>query len=197
MSVDVISRQASSECRRGQAHQSVPLDPARCRSTGGRWLVVKTHTHKEEVAAQSLQRLSFSTYLPVVQRRIRHARRVRDVRRPLFPGYLFVDVTGDDSAWRSIRSAFGVRQLVRAGTELAFLPGSVIDGIRCREVDGVIRKPACAFIVGQHVRLQGEAFDGLVATIIEMDEKQRFVVLMNWLNQSVRVRLEADRLVAC
>ena len=167
------------------------------RFASGRWLVVKTQAHKERIAAQSLHRLAFQTYCPVVQRRVRHARQSRDVRRPLFPGYLFVDVTGEVGSWRAILYAFGVSQLVRAGSNLAFVPGALIGEIRAREVDGVIRRPARAFEIGQQIRLPSGAFEGLVATIIEMDERQRLVVLMDWLNQTVRVRVDAEKLVAC
>ncbi|MFX8883523.1 hypothetical protein ABTM86_20420, partial [Acinetobacter baumannii] len=76
----------------------------------------------------------------------------------------------------SILYAFGVSQLVRSGGSLAFVPGGLIAQIRAREVDGVIRKPASAFEVGQQIRLPGGAFEGLLATIIEVDEKQRLVV---------------------
>lgn len=179
----------------GQTSLSQVAEPARFAS--GRWLVVKTHAHKEGVAVQSLRRLDFATYCPVVQRRVRHARRTQDVRRPLFPGYLFVDVSGEDRSWRSILYASGVSQLVKAGDRIAFVPGALIEQIKAREVDGVIRKPARAFEVGQQIRLPGGAFEGLAATIIEMDEKQRLVVLMNWLNQTVRVRVDAQKLAVC
>jgi transcriptional antiterminator RfaH len=51
-------------------------------------------------------------------------------------------------------------------------------------------KPVSPYSVGQSVRLTGGAFEGLVATIIDMDEKQRLIVLLDLLNQSVRVRTD-------
>ena len=44
--------------------------------------------------------------------------------------------------------------------------------------------------VGQQIRLAGGAFDGLVATIIEMHERDRLTVLMDLLNRPVKVKVE-------
>jgi transcriptional antiterminator RfaH len=46
--------------------------------------------------------------------------------------------------------------------------------------------------VGQQVKLAIGAFDGLVATIVEMDDKDRLVVLLELMKQPVRVRLDAQ-----
>lgn len=44
-------------------------------------------------------------------KRVRHARRVQDVPRPLFPGYMFVRVRLDTMRWRPMLAAPGVREL--------------------------------------------------------------------------------------
>ena len=57
------------------------------------WAAVNTQPHREQVAHANLERQGFVTYCPVVRRRRSHARRVDEVLRPLFPGYLFVNVS--------------------------------------------------------------------------------------------------------
>ena len=161
------------------------------------WLAVTSHPHKEKVAVESLRRQDFSVYCPVVERQTRHARRTRNVLRPLFPGYIFVDATGSDGRWRSILYSLGVRGLVRLGQNLAYVPGELIDSLRAREVDGVVKRPFHPFAIGQSVRMQGGAFSGLAAKIIEMDESDRLVVLMELLNQVVRVKIDLRQIEVC
>jgi transcription antitermination factor NusG len=55
----------------------------------------------------------------------------------------------------------------------------------------VIAKSLAPYRVGQQVRLNGGSFDGLIATIIEMDARDRLVLLNSILNQQVRLKVTA------
>jgi transcriptional antiterminator RfaH len=158
------------------------------------WFVVNTQPHKEALAIANLANQGFTTYCPLVRRRIRHARRSRDVLRPLFPGYVFVESAFDKSAWRPLLSTFGVRSLVRSGDEPSRLDPRFIEALRARENDGVIVAPASPYREGQQIRIVEGPFDGTVATILALDEKDRLIVLMDVLNRPVRVRLDARQI---
>lgn len=160
------------------------------------WVAVNTHPHKEAFAVENLLRQNFQAYCPLVRRQIRHARRSQDVLRPLFPSYLFIRVDPATQNWRSISSTFGVRTLIRCGDRLSYLAGGFIRSLQAREVDGAIIRPESPYTVGQQVRISGGAFDGIVATIIEMNEKDRLVVLMDLLNRPVNVKIDTKNVVA-
>jgi transcriptional antiterminator RfaH len=159
------------------------------------WAVVNTQPHREHIALENLARQGFRAYCPQIRKRVAHARRVHEVLRPLFPGYLFVNVSLHQQRWRPILSTLGVRTLVRFGEQPALLEDGFIQNIKSREIDGAIVRPARAYQVGQKVRVAGGAFDGLVATIIEMDEKDRLVVLMSLLNRQVKATVTATMVV--
>ncbi|MGI9404150.1 MAG: transcription termination/antitermination NusG family protein, partial [Hyphomicrobium sp.] len=131
------------------------------------WAVVNTHPHREHIAVENLQRQEFWAYCPMVRRQRRHSRRVTDVLRPLFPGYLFAQVNPDTQRWRPMLSTLGVRAVVRCGDRLSLIEDAFIQSLKDREADGVIARPASPYRVGQEVRMAGGAFDGLVATIID------------------------------
>ena len=152
--------------------------------------MVNAQPHRERIALENLQRQDFITYCPFIRRRRSHARRVTDVLRPLFPGYLFVKIDPDLHRWRPILSTYGVRSLVRCGDALSLIDDAFIQALRARESDGVIVRPASPYQVGQQVRVVAGAFDGLVATIIELQERDRLTVLMQLLNRAVKVGLE-------
>jgi transcriptional antiterminator RfaH len=162
------------------------------RASGRAWVVVNTHPHKERFALENLARQAFPAYCPMLRTRIRHARVTRQSLRPMFPGYVFAAVETDVQRWKPLLSTFGVRAVVRSGDRLSFLPPGFVEALKEREVDGAVTRPSAPFHVGQSVRLMREPFDGLVATIVEMDDRQRLVVLMDLLNRPVRVRVDTS-----
>ena len=154
------------------------------------WAVVNAHANREQLALENLARQEFRAYCPVIRRRCTPARRVSDVLRPLFPGYLFVQVNPDSDRWRPMLSTFGVRSVLRCGDRLSFIDDGFIKSLKAREIEGVITRPSGPYRVGQDVRLSGGAFDGMVATIIAMDERDRLTVLMDLLNRPVKVKVD-------
>jgi len=161
----------------------------------GAWAVVNTQPHRERMALENLVRQAFKAYCPLVRRRIRHARRVHEVLRPLFPGYLFVHLSPQTPCWRPIMSTSGVRMLVRFGEQPAFIADDFIQELKSHEIDGEIVRPANALMIGQSVHVADGPFSGLVGTIIDMNDKDRLVVLMNLLSRLVKVQIAARMVV--
>jgi transcriptional antiterminator RfaH len=158
---------------------------------GPPWVVINTHPHCEERAVENLQRQDFETYCPMIRRRRSHARRVDDVLRPLFPSYLFVRAGGPSLRWRPMLSTYGVRTLVRCGEDPGIVDGRFIEALRAREVDGAVVRPEIPYRAGQTVQMAGGPFDGLLATILSVDEQDRLVVLLDFMQRSVRMRVES------
>ena len=158
------------------------------------WLVVNTQPHKETYALLNLRRQGFDCYCPMVVTRIRHARRAYDANRPMFPSYIFVNYASTKGKWRRVHSTFGVRSIVLQGEMPGLIADDFIDGLRSREVDGVILKPSARFRVGQSVSLQGGPLDGLVGDILALREKDRIVVLLSLMGQATTLNVGADSL---
>jgi len=158
------------------------------------WIAVNTHPNRERSAELNLRNQGFEVYAPVIRKQIRHARRVSDVLRPLFPGYLFVRLGSTQSRWRPILSTVGVRMVVCARDVPCILPNQFIDDLMVREKDGVIARPVSSPQIGERVRVGRGAFDGFVGKIIDLAENDRLVVLMDFLNRPVRVKLTGDLL---
>lgn len=155
------------------------------------WVVLSTHPHKERFALDNLLRQSFPAYCPMIRVSARHARRTRQTLRPIFPGYVFAAVDCETETWRPLLSTFGVRGLVRTGDRPSYLPDGFVAALRAREIEGAIVRPASPYRVGQVVRIVQGAFDGLLATVIDMDDSERLVVLMELLSRPVRVSVDA------
>ena len=132
----------------------------------------------------------------VVVRTRRRGQQIRTERAPLFPSYVFVAVDFETQRWRPILATFGVRTVVRTGDRPGTVPTPFIDALRGREIDGAIAVHHEQLRQGQKVRLETGALQGLIGTIIEMDERARIVVLMDLLNQQVRVKVDRAQVAA-
>lgn len=155
------------------------------------WAVVNTQPHRERVALENLERQGFRAYCPLIRRQRSHGRRVEAVHRPLFPGYLFVRLDTGSQRWRPMLSTLGVRTVICNGDRPSLIEDAFVQGLKSRECDGVIARPASPYRVGQRVRMAGGAFDGLAATIVAMHEKDRLTVLMQMLSRPVKVEVGA------
>ncbi len=79
------------------------------------------------------------TFTPRRWRTVRHARRVRDVAAPLFPGYLFVSLDPGAVRWRSINGTVGVRYLIAAGDKPLPLPEGFVEAlVKVADASGVV-----------------------------------------------------------
>jgi transcriptional antiterminator RfaH len=159
------------------------------------WHAVVSHPHRETFAMENLERQGFKAYCPLITRRIRHARRAYDAPRPLFPGYLFVERQETLPSWRPLAGTFGVRSVVMSGQKPAQLPPGFIEGLKAREVDGVIQMPGTPFEVGQKVTIQGGVFDGLIGQIIGLRDNGRVMVLLDLLRQQARINVDRMQLL--
>jgi transcriptional antiterminator RfaH len=165
-------------------------------TTATPWAVVNTQPYCERIALDNLARQEFAAYCPMVRRRVKHARRTKEILRPLFPCYFFVRLDPQTQRWRPIMSTFGVRMLVRFGEQPALIADGFIQELKSHEIDGEIVYPARSYKVGQRVEVATGSFSGLVGTIIKLGDKDRMVVLINLLSRHVKVQVAAGMLSA-
>jgi len=158
----------------------------------GPWIAVNTNPHREHMVLENLRRQALNAYCPMIRKHRSHARRVEKVLRPFFPGYLFVQANADLKRWRPLLSTHGVRTVVRTGEDPSFIGDEFIAGLKMREIDGAIVRPPSPYRVGQQVRIAGGPFDGLITTILELDEKDRLLVLLDVMRGGIKIKLNGE-----
>jgi len=163
-----------------------------CGTSTGRWIAVNTNPHRERMVLENLHRQGLSAYCPMIRKQRSHARRVEIVLRPLFPGYLFVQANADLKQWRPIQSAHGVRTVVRTGEAPSFIDGKFIANLKMREIDGAVVRPPSPYQIGEAVRISGGPFDDFIATILDLDEKDRMLVLLHVMHRGIKIKLNAE-----
>lgn len=163
-----------------------------------RWFAVHTHPNGEVRAATNLLQQGYVTYLPLHLKKRRHARRIDLVKRPLFPRYLFVQLDPEFDRWHTINSTFGVSHLVTNGCVPVALPEGVVEDIQGHETDDgvIVLGSRNQFSPGQRL----EIIDGPMAeysgAFSRMSDQGRVEILLDLLNQSIRVILPREAVVA-
>lgn len=161
------------------------------------WVAASTHHHKEGLAIANLQRQGFQSYCPMIRKKIRHSRRLKDVLRPLFPGYIFINLDTEHDQWRPIISTIGVRTLICFGDQPGVLPDSFVETLLSHEEDGALPPPKArsTYEAGETVTMRNGPFDGLMATVLAANDSERIIVLMEMLKQKVRVSVAVSDVV--
>lgn len=161
-----------------------------------RWHAVFTRPHCEVRAEINLARQGYEVYLPRLRKALRHARRVENVLRPLFPRYLFVALDPQRDGWRPILSTFGVTDMVRFADTPADVPSALIDALRAREVEGALSEtPAAAsWKMGEKLRVFSGVFAEMVGKLEAMSGFDRVSLLLEVMGREVKVTLPAHLL---
>ena len=162
------------------------------------WFAVRTKPNKEIVAKAQLENQGFKVYLPLVNTRITHARKVSWQPRPFFSGFLFVRLSRDEQRWTAIRSTVGVLAPVSFGNFYPPLPDKAIEMLQSsHDEDGYItvgRSVESPFAAGEKVRLQDSSLKGLEGVFIEMRGEDRALVLLDWMQKKMRLETSLDNL---
>lgn len=162
------------------------------------WCAVSTKSNAEDKAVFHLMRQGFRVMLPKHLKRRTHARKVEWVPRPLFPGYLFVEIDPDRSPWRAIRSTVGIFDVIRFGEKPAAVPEEIIDEIAARQDENGLVKTHDGdnFKPGDAVRVLQGALGEFEALFESSDDRNRVTVLLNMLGRQVRARVSKNAVFA-
>jgi transcriptional antiterminator RfaH len=157
--------------------------------TNERWFLAHSRPKSEHKAELHLAAQGFRTYLPQIQKTIRHARQLKTVRAPLFPRYLFVVLDLERDRWLSVRSTVGVSHLFtsRDGRPVP-VPIGIVEALIERSDANVMRLDE-DLVKGQQVRILCGPFADFVGTLERLDGAGRVQVLLAMMGTIVPVTL--------
>jgi transcription elongation factor/antiterminator RfaH len=153
------------------------------------WFLAHTQPKSERRAELHLGAQGFRTYLPVIEKTVRHARKLKTVQAPLFPSYLFVILDLGRDRWLSVRSTIGVSRLLttRDGRPVP-VPRGIVESLIGRS-DGELTRLDAGLVAGQQVRILSGPFADFVGTLERLDGAGRVKVLLGMMGTAVPVSL--------
>jgi len=158
-----------------------------------RWFLVHSLPKSERKAEWHLGAQGFRTFLPQFQRTVRHARKLRTVRAPVFPGYLFIILDLERDRWLSVRSTVGVARLFTQDGRPAPVPVGIVESLVHRSAGNLMRLDS-GLVEGKTVRILSGPFADFVGTLARLDDSGRVQVLLQMMGTSVRVMLHRSAL---
>jgi len=160
------------------------------------WFALYTKANQESIAIQHIERQSFEVYCPMMTRTRRHARKVEQVKRPLFPSYICVRFSRTRDQWRPLLSTRGVRSLVKFGDSVGLLPEDFVEHLRAHEDAGRLSQFLLPKVEpGDCVTLTEGPFRNFVARVLSAPEKDRVWLLLDVMGRQTRVLQDTSALV--
>ena len=159
-----------------------------------RWYLAQCKPNATHIAVCNLENQGFVSFLPLQKGTKRKGKGFQHKIRPLFPGYLFVQLDANEGPWCKINSTRGIARLVRLGAEPSVVPDAIIANLmaRCDEM-GIIQD-AGALVVGDRAQVTQGPFSGFAATIADVEANDRIYILMDIMGQSTKVSIDAKAL---
>ena len=130
------------------------------------WFLVHCKPNATHLASQNLRNQDFGVFLPLQKFTRRKAKQFQTILRPLFPGYLFVQIDPLAGHWRKINNTRGVARLVQLGPDSCPVPDTVMAALleRC-DADHVLQNLG-TLEVGNQARISKGPLSGFIAEII-------------------------------
>ena len=154
------------------------------------WYLVYCKARQEDTAARGLEEQGYSVYLPKLEIRRWKAQGMVDVVQPLFPRYLFVSPS-DQQPLAPIGYTAGVSELVRFGTDYRPVSRGIVEALKSREDPdtGYHRLTQPNLERGERVGIRAGAFAGVEGIFEARSGKERVIVLLELLGQTVRTEV--------
>ena len=145
---------------------------------------------RQECRAEfQLRAQEYRVFLPSFAKTVRHARKLRVVRAPVFSGYLFVILDLGRDQWRAINGTFGVARIVTVEDRPVPVPPGLVEAMLDRtDAEGETHL-TYSFSPGQSVRVVAGPFAQLVGTLERLDAGGRVRVLLEIMGGVVPIQL--------
>lgn len=154
-----------------------------------RWFALQVRTRWESSTAVLLSGKGYQTLLPTYKTKRRWSEKLREFDAPLFPGYVFCQF--DAQKRLPILVTPGVISVVSCGKIPLPVDDGEITAIQQVVASGLRAEPWPYLELGQRIRIESEALQGLEGILINFKGNHRIVVSVSLLRRSVA--LEIDR----
>jgi len=154
------------------------------------WYLLAAKPKQEFRAIEQLQNQQIKAFCPKIK--VEKMRRGKKcvVEEALFAGYMFINISMDSPQWHKVRSTRGVRDWVRFGGEIAKLPKELVEQLIELDQDIAQQPVVSRFNKGEKVRILSGPFAGLKAIYQQEDGTNRSLILVAFLGQTNRLKVE-------
>jgi transcription antitermination factor NusG len=153
-----------------------------------KWYAVHTVANHESTVARQLQDRSIPFFLPTYKQISRWSDRKKEIERPLFPGYVFVNI--DLNSRISVLRVPSVVRLVGTSQGPSEIPKGEIEALQQAMVSRSQIAPHDYIKFGDAVRVLRGPFAGMHGKLIRKENQHRIVVGLDSIHQAFSVQVD-------
>lgn len=173
-------------------YETIPPTPA-VEQAESSWFAVQTRPRHEKKVAHSLQEKEIKAFLPLFSSTHCWSDRRRVVHAPLFPSYLFVQISDTQDMRVPILRTTGVLGIVGNRGIGATIPEEQIQAVQAILEQGIPFTSFPFLNAGQRVRIRGGSLDGLQGILLAKNGDESLVVSVEIIQRSLAIRVAGYR----
>lgn len=158
------------------------------------WLVASTKPNKENLAYFNLIKQGFKVFFPRIYKINFYFNKKNKILRPLFPGYIFVNIECNKN-WTKIDSTFGIKRVLKFGEKPCFLSKEILERIKknCNSKD-VFKRQINDLKRGDKIKINKGRMGFIDAIFKEFIDKKRSLILVDFLSRKVSTIVDNNSL---
>jgi len=156
------------------------------------WYAVRTRSRHEQRVTDRLTSKAFEVFYPTLEVWSQWKDRKTKVRKPMFPGYLFIQFELTREAWIEVLKTPGVANLLGYADEPTPVPQEQIHSVQTVLAAGVPVKPHPYLNIGDKVIVVEGPLKGAIGIFTGFDHKKgKLIISVDLLSRSIEVELES------
>jgi len=157
------------------------------------WYALRTRSRHEKMVADQLHQQGIENFLPLVKRTRQWSDRVKEIELPLFSGYTFVRVVLSSPDRLRVLQTHGVAGLVGTRGAGMAIPEAQIESLKTVIGTEVHFEERPFLQIGQRVRIQGGALDGIEGILAAHKGDRTLVISVEPIHRSLSICVEGYR----
>ena len=157
------------------------------------WYALQLRTRFEKVVASHLRGKGYEEYLPTYRSRRHWSDRIKEIERPLFPGYIFCKFDITDRF--PLLVIPGVRSVVTLGGRPMPVPEEEILAVQRVVNSGLQYGPWPGLAVGQAVQVKYGPLRELEGVVVAVNKNYHLIISINMLQRCVSVEIDRDSVI--
>lgn len=159
-----------------------------------KWFAVQVALRHERKVALMLECKGCVHFLPTYKSKRRWADRAKLIEQPLFPGYVFCQITRPLA--RHVLGTSGVRRIVTFGGRPYPLSDEEILVLRQVVSSGEDVRPSQYLAIGERVEITSGPFAGISGFLTHFKNQQRLVISIDLIQKSVSIEVDFSLVAA-
>jgi transcription antitermination factor NusG len=153
------------------------------------WFALRVRSNFEQPVSNLLSAKGVEEFFPTYRSRRVWSDRVRDMRLPLFPGYVFCRIPMDKCSL--VLATTGVVSLVGVQRRPLPIDDQEMAAVRQMVESQSLVEPWPLLRIGQHVRVRKGPLAGIEGILLRVKDSCRLVVSVTLLGRSVATEIDA------